>query len=193
MALTGFPEYIKVRLGSLWNGGGNGLTAYSGSEVIADQYRHPANPNTFVLRRSGSGIWTEDGTGTGNKSTNRIRFTPNSSSGLTPRCTGRLQLPIAYTWFSTQQVGARFDGLDDYNFLDAWNIADKSSTLGGVFYRMNINTGVTGRAPSLNNGNPLSVTGTNGPVALAQYANVFSLMEETVEPRAPDKTAYRYG
>ena len=191
MALTGFPEYIKVRLGSLWNGGGNGLTAYAGTEVLADKYRHPANPNTFVLRRvSGSNDWTEDGTGTGNQATNRIRFRA-VSGGVNNRAV--LYLPISATFFSTAQVSGTFDGVPDYNFLDAWNIADKSSTVGGTGYKMDINKDTFGRAPSLNTGNPLTAVGTNGPVVMAQYANIFSLMEESVEQRAPDKKAYRYG
>lgn len=92
-----FPNQIEVTLGSAWTGK-NGL---SPNDVL---------PLTKV---AGENWWTEDGTGTANDSTNRIRFRP-----------------VNFELFgSTNSAGVNIDAADD-----GWQMVGQTTRTGTAFH-----------------------------------------------------------
>ena len=64
-ALVGFPQYIKVTLGSAWTG-----NRPDPGNVLAEDY-------VAVLKQIGAtDVWSENGTDVANPLSNRLRFTP---------------------------------------------------------------------------------------------------------------------
>ena len=180
MALTGFPEKIKVTLGSLWTGGGNGLN--SGQSLILTEV---------------GGYWTEDGTNTADSTNNRLKTRAFQPSGGWQYHTVYGCSDAATDAFDAICViGGRTASPTNYNFLDLWNVADKSSTIGASNYIFKVNHEAF-KAQSLNSSNNISLSTFTapgqGPVVLSQFTGIYSTMEEYVESRAPDKSTYRYG
>ena len=69
MALTGFPNKIRVVLGTDWNSSSVGNGLQQGEEVI-------------LTRDGANDRWTEasDSNNTANRATNRIKFKPDNQS-----------------------------------------------------------------------------------------------------------------
>jgi hypothetical protein len=207
MALQGFPEKIKVRLGNYWQapggGVGNKLERYgAGPEKVNVA---GGDTNTLDLTKvPGMDYWTEDGTNTPNSSSNRVQFWAGRTdptrvfaqidAATTPTGTmwhgsyGVVQFIIyAFSPFTT----------DWYSFRRIWNIGSPGSVSigGGSPYVARGN--YSPNLPSFYSGSTLTffTTGVGNGVpffGLHYVAGTFELMEEYIS-RGQDKTTYRYG
>jgi len=171
MSISGFPEQIRVVLGTMFQGGGNNLNV--GTEIILKQI-------------GATNEWSEDGTTTANPATNRMRIFFGVIGGSGDFA---FNMRLAYTgggWFTTgsgttissstmfKQIMGQGTSGSTYNFLDMWNSdAGVSWVYGSAF-------------PSL------STTSGSGNMKTV----LFSVMEQhdpTPPLHGPDKTPYHYG
>lgn len=184
MALSGWPEKIRVIFGSLWDGTkGNGLGIGGTTELVLTKTQDGA----------GNDIWSEDGTRFPHKTNNRIRLAPQESNGnryenliRCPKYT-KLSGSTFYAWIDPINAIVAGGTNSTYTFRNIWL---------GNYTGFNLSILLGGNEGNITSW-AYSGTGTLITTSNLSYFNpkTFSTYEEYVAPSslAPDKSTYRYG
>jgi hypothetical protein len=196
MAITGFPDNVKVTLGSFWQaaggGAGNGLEDYGvGPEKLTGGGFYHATPNTFILTKvAGQNYWTEDGTTVADASTNRLMWQPDHLGFQTPLITVfACTASTGTTWDDIMHVGVKTTGPLNpftggtgtwYSFKRLWKVWYSAITVGtpqtsmGNYY---VTWAFYPNIPS-----PVAsagtYSGTVGSTIFGAYGTMFSTIEE---------------
>jgi len=164
VALTGFPDQIRVVFGSNWDGTkGNGLG--------------PGGDEELILKRVGvTDVWTESGEAAVDSSSNRIKFIPSSSGEKV-----KISLTSLSSWHNALTIWVSGT---EYTFLDVWNGVTGFVTLSAQSVE------ATSWVPTVNLTfySPFSTPNAYNPKTFSTMEQY-----EPPSGRGPDKTTYRYG
>ena len=188
MPIGTFPNKIQVTLGTMWS--------------VPEVGNKLKQGDTVVVTKGVGNNWYEDenGSDVANRDTNRIHLRiAQGGKGFDAHwyvCkTG------SDNWYPNRfgQFNARYTTsktiLATYNFKDIWAAGSPTPVAFTPFSTYQAAIFIYYAGPSITLGASTTKSGSNAGTVLSLYKNVFSAMEEYVEPsgRAADKTTYRYG
>ena len=178
MALIGFPNQIRVRLGSTWPTSGNegGLDLHEGDYLI--------------LNKISPGLYSQSGSPSANQNTNKIKLTANSGGSINALFT--LCKSTTDDW-NTNYFWRMKASVATYNFKDLWLMGSlvpttQRITLGCTFYWV---YGYPSRG-NYSMTQSIFTGGSDGLVAGGWYNKLFSEYEEEVDDNSSSSSSEGY-